>query len=96
MKIIDYDKIDEWEALITDILFPTGLGEIRSELRNENPEYIEDASDLVIEILGKDEILKKLREPHGSGLYYCIKELLQFPLDWGFSNSLLHLFYAAT
>ncbi|MCM0612423.1 hypothetical protein KFJ24_08040 [Marinobacter sediminum] len=54
MKVIDYDRIEEWEPWIDEIILgaaPNGLVEAISEAE---PEYIEDAADVLYQFMDRD------------------------------------------
>lgn len=73
MRIIDYDKIDTWELWISEALFPCDLDEFKRNLKSEEPKYIEDAADVVIDTIGLENTasrLDKVLQSCGVRLYH--------------------------
>jgi hypothetical protein len=53
-KMIDFDSIDEWGPLLASALSALTPASVGTKMREARPEYVEDARDLFLDLLGRD------------------------------------------
>ena len=53
VQILDYDNIDEWSPWFDEIMGEIGPADLIERLHAATPEYIEDARDLVVSMVGR-------------------------------------------
>jgi hypothetical protein len=61
-RILDYDNIDEWSSWFDEIMGAIGPTDLIERLRTATPEYIEDARDLVVSMVGRHALVAHLQE----------------------------------
>ena len=55
--LVRFDEVDHWAAALTAALTPHVPQSVRNEIRRANPEYIEDAADLLLDLCSRDVIV---------------------------------------
>ena len=55
--LIRFDEVDHWAPALTAALTPHVPRSVKDEIRRANPEYIEDAADLVLDLCSRDVIV---------------------------------------
>jgi hypothetical protein len=60
VRIIDYDDISTWGALVGAVVTAVGPAGLIPALVASNPEYIEDAGDFVEAAVGRDRLVEAL------------------------------------
>lgn len=61
MKVIDYDRIEEWELWIDRILFRIIPNKLVDAIAQSNPEYIDDAAEILYQYGDRNELIENLR-----------------------------------
>lgn len=59
-RIIDFDRIEDWEPWLDQIMASIGPNGMIDRLRAATPEYIEDARDAVTAEVGRDKLVDEL------------------------------------
>jgi hypothetical protein len=60
MRVIDYDRIDEWGPWFTGAVASVAPNGLLEALRCSAPEYIEDARDHVVDAIGREQLVEHL------------------------------------
>lgn len=60
VRVIEYDKIEEWSPWLDEIVASIGPKELVDVLRRAPPEYLEDARDVVIAAIGRERLVDHL------------------------------------
>lgn len=60
MRVIDYDKIEEWSPWFEGITSSIAPGDLMESLRDGNPEFMEDARDHIIGAIGRERLVEHL------------------------------------
>ena len=60
MRVIDYDRIEEWRPWLTAIIEAIAPPGFLARLRRSKPEYIEDARNNVVAVIGRERLLEEL------------------------------------
>lgn len=55
--MIDFDSADEWEADLSASLRHVVTDNVIEEVRSSDPEFIEDARDMLLELAGRDAVI---------------------------------------
>lgn len=61
VQILDYDNIDEWSPWFDEIMGEIGPADLIERLHAATPEYIEDARDLVVSMVGRPALVAHLQ-----------------------------------
>ncbi len=56
LKIIEYDRVDEWESWFDEIISQIGPSNMIEILSQSEPEYIEDAADVLFQYIDKRDL----------------------------------------
>jgi hypothetical protein len=60
MRVIDYDRIEEWSPWLTAMISSTAPSGFLDSLRRLNPEYIEGPRNHVVGAIGRDRLIEEL------------------------------------
>jgi hypothetical protein len=60
MRVIDYDKIEEWGPWLTALIGSIAPSGFLASLQRSNPEYIEDARNHVVAAIGRERLMAAL------------------------------------
>jgi hypothetical protein len=56
-RFIDYDKIEEWSPWLDEIICGFAPKNLVRDLAAANPEFIEDACDHLVRLIGPDKLV---------------------------------------
>ncbi|WP_271273797.1 hypothetical protein [Aliamphritea hakodatensis] len=60
MKVIDYDRIEEWAPWIDEMIFGAISRDFLKHIAKYQPEYIEDAADILYQYIDKKDLVNYL------------------------------------
>lgn len=60
LKILDYDKIEEWSPWIEEIVSTVAPDGLIDEIKRSSPEFIEDARDQLVSAIGVEPLISHL------------------------------------
>lgn len=55
--LVRFDEVDHWAPALTAALTPHVPESVKDQIRHANPEYIEDAADLLLDLCSRDVIV---------------------------------------